>query len=174
MRPGVGDEHRLVQRLANNLWFRQTDYVRYERQDLVRRSALSTEEDSWSYLSPRLCALGQDAFDGAPAVVREIHQYLKKILNAKERVGATMLQLMQQISIMSLDLFDKMSEFDMGALEGGGLKNRCEWRCQKKNGNGSMRTCWLRRPNMKGPMRSSREWAWVGHRHLSAAATLGQ
>ena len=25
MRPGVGDEHRLVQRLAINLWFRQTD-----------------------------------------------------------------------------------------------------------------------------------------------------
>ena len=83
----MGDEHRLVQRLANNLWFRQTDYVRYEQEDLVRRSALSTEEDlkakalttkphtnPWLYLSPRLCAFGQDAFDGAPAVVREIHQ----------------------------------------------------------------------------------------------------
>ena len=30
MRPEVGDEHRLVQRLANNLWFWQTDYVREE------------------------------------------------------------------------------------------------------------------------------------------------
>ena len=104
MKPGVGDEHLLVQRLANNLWFRQTDYVREERGNLMRRNALSTKEDlkamalrtkphsnPWWYLSPRLCALGQDAFDGSPAVVREIHQYLKKILDAKEQ-GATVLQ----------------------------------------------------------------------------------
>ena len=41
----MGDEHQLVQQLANNLWFRQTDYVRDERVKLVRRNALSTEED---------------------------------------------------------------------------------------------------------------------------------
>ena len=28
MRPGKGDEHRLVQRLANNVWLRQTGYFR--------------------------------------------------------------------------------------------------------------------------------------------------
>ena len=79
----------------------------------MRRNALSTEEDlkamalrtkphtiPWLYLSHRLCALGQDAFDGAPSVVREIQQYLKKILDAKEQVGATILQLMQQINTM--------------------------------------------------------------------------
>ena len=41
----MGDEHRLVQRLANNLLLRQTDYSRNETGDLVRRNALSTEED---------------------------------------------------------------------------------------------------------------------------------
>ena len=84
----------------------------------MRRFALSTEEDIkamtlrtkphtnlWLYLSPRLCRLGPDAFDGAPAVVREIHQYLKKKLDAKEQAGATMLQLMQEINTMSLDRF---------------------------------------------------------------------
>ena len=45
LRPGVVDEHQLVQQLAINLWFRQTDYVRNQRGDLVRRNALSTEED---------------------------------------------------------------------------------------------------------------------------------
>ena len=66
MRPGVGDEHRLEQRLGNKSWFWQTDYVRDERGNLVRRKALSTEEDLkamalrtkpyanlWLYLSPR-------------------------------------------------------------------------------------------------------------------------
>ena len=116
MRPRVGDEHQIVQRLANNLWFRQTDYVRNETGDVVRRNALSTEDDlkamalrlylsPWLYLSPRLCALGQDAFGYAPAVVREIHQYLKKIMDVKEQKGATMLQLMQQINTMSSDRF---------------------------------------------------------------------
>ena len=92
MRP---DEHQLVQRLANNLWFRQTYYVRSERGDL---NALSTKEDLkamalrtkahtnlWLYQSPRLCALDQDAFDDAPVVVREIHRFLKKILTRKNR-----------------------------------------------------------------------------------------
>ena len=64
----------------------------------MRRNALSTEEDlkamalktkphtkTWLYLSTRLCALGQDAFDYAPAVVREIHQYLKTILDVKKQ-----------------------------------------------------------------------------------------
>ena len=45
MRPGVGDEHRLEQRLGNNSCFRQLDYVREERANLMRRNALSTEED---------------------------------------------------------------------------------------------------------------------------------
>ena len=85
LRPGLGDEHQLVQQLANRLWFRQTDYVRDERGNLVRRNSLSTEEDLkamalrtkphtnlWLYLPPRLCASGQDAFHHAPAVVREI------------------------------------------------------------------------------------------------------
>ena len=41
----MGDEPQLVQRLANNLWFRQTEYARNERGDVVRRNAISTEED---------------------------------------------------------------------------------------------------------------------------------
>ena len=119
MRPVVGDEYQLVQRLANNLWFRQTDYASDEKGNLARRNALSTEEDltamalrtkshtnPWLYLSPRLCALVYDAFDNAPAVVREIHQYLKRILDLRrEQTGATVLQLMQESNTMSLDWF---------------------------------------------------------------------
>ena len=45
MSAGVSDEHELVQRLANNLCFRQTDYVKVEIGTMVRRSTTSTEED---------------------------------------------------------------------------------------------------------------------------------
>ena len=112
----MGDENQLVQRLANNVWFRQTDYVRDERRNFVRRNALSTEEDLkamalrtkphtnlWLYLSPRLCALEQDASDHAPAVVREIHQYLRRILDVREQAEATMLGFMQEMNTMSSD-----------------------------------------------------------------------
>ena len=53
----------------------------------LKAMAVRTKPHSnpWWYLSPRLCGLRQDAFDGTPAVVREIHQYLKKILDAKEQ-----------------------------------------------------------------------------------------
>ena len=117
IRPKVSDEHELVQRLANNLWLRQTDYMRYEMGILVRRKATSTEVDLWAmalrmkphttpwlYLSPQLCTLGQDAFDDAPVVVREIHQNIKRILDVREEAGAAMLQLMQERN-MSLDQF---------------------------------------------------------------------
>ena len=76
----------------------RTDYVRDEGGNLVRRNTLSTEEDLkamalrtkphtnlWLYLSPRLCALGQDAFDHAPVVVREIHHYLQRILDVRDQ-----------------------------------------------------------------------------------------
>ena len=50
--------------------------------------------------------MGQDAFDNAPSVVKEIRQYLKKILDVREEAGATMatmLLLMQEVNTMSLD-----------------------------------------------------------------------
>ena len=94
----MGDEHQLVQQLASNLWFRHMDYVRDERGHLVRRSSLSIEEvlknmalkikphaNLWLYLSPRLCPLGKNAFDYAPAVVREIHQYLQRRYGSRQR-----------------------------------------------------------------------------------------
>ena len=92
--------------------------MRNETGHLVRRNALSTEEELKCmalrtkphtnprlYLSSRLCALGQEAFDYASAVVKDIHQYLKKTLDSKEQEGATMLQLMQRINTMFLDRF---------------------------------------------------------------------
>ena len=85
---------------------------------MVRKNALSTEEDLkamalrtktqtnlWLYLSPRLCALGQDAFDHALAVVREFQRTLRRTLDVREQTEATMLGFMQEIDTMSLNRF---------------------------------------------------------------------
>ena len=61
--------------------------------------------NAWLYLSPRLCTLGEDAFEHAPAVIKEIHTHLKNLFNERELAGGMMLQLMQDMDTMSLDKF---------------------------------------------------------------------
>ena len=61
--------------------------------------------NSWLYLSPSLCILREDAFEHAPSVIKEIHAYLKNLLNERELAGGMMLQLMQDVNTMSLDKF---------------------------------------------------------------------
>ena len=118
LRPGVDDDHLLVQQVANDLWFRQLDYAENEQGRTVRKSLTSAEEDlmalalrirphtnSWFYLSPRLCTLGEDEFEHAPAVIREIRAYLKNLFNERKLAGGMMLQLIQDVNTMSLDKF---------------------------------------------------------------------
>ena len=75
LRPGVDDDHWLVQQVVNDLWFRQVDYARNEQGMTVRRSLTSAEEDlmaltlrkkphtnSWLCLSPRVRTLGEKCF----------------------------------------------------------------------------------------------------------------
>ena len=52
--------------------------------DIIRRKAnlslaLRTKPhtNSWLYLSPRVGTLGEDAFEHTPALIKEIHEYLK-------------------------------------------------------------------------------------------------
>ena len=108
LRPGVDDDHLLVQQVANDLWFRQMEYARIEQGRTVRRNMTSAEEDlmalalrtelrtnAWLCLSARVCTLGEVAFEHAPAVIKEIHKYLKNLFNERELAGGMMLQLMQ-------------------------------------------------------------------------------
>ena len=118
LRPWVDDDPLLVQQVADDLWFRQMDHAENEQGRTVRKNMTSAEEDlmalalrtkphtnAWLYLSPRLCTLGEDGFEHAPAVLMEIHAYLKNLVNEKELAGGMMLQLMQDVNKMSLDKF---------------------------------------------------------------------
>ena len=68
LRPGVDNDHLLVQQVANDLWFRQMDHAENEQGRTVRKNMTSAEKDlmalalrtkphtnAWLYLSPRLC-----------------------------------------------------------------------------------------------------------------------
>ena len=88
------------------------------QETMVRRNLKSSEEDlmalalrtkphtnSCLYLSPRVCTLGEEPFEHAPVVIKEIHGYLKKLLNERELAGVKMLQLMKDVNTMSLESF---------------------------------------------------------------------
>ena len=115
MRPGVDDDHLLGQQVADDLWFRQMDHAENEQGRTARKNMTSEEKDlmalflrtkphtnAWLYLSPRLCTLGVDALEHAPAIIKEIHAYLKNLFNERELAGM-MLKLMQDVNTMSLD-----------------------------------------------------------------------
>ena len=116
LRPGVDDDHLLVQQVANDLWFRQMDYARNEQGRTVRRNMTSAEEEimalalmtkphtnAWLCLLPRECTFGEDVFEQATAVVKEINAYLKNVFDKRELAGGMMLKLMQDVNTMSLD-----------------------------------------------------------------------
>ena len=118
LRPGTDENHVLVHQMANDLWFRQINYVTNAQERIDRRNLTSLEEDlmalalrtkphtnSWLYLSPRLCILGENAFEHSPAVIKEIHVHLKNLLIERELPGGKMLQLRQDVNTMSLDKF---------------------------------------------------------------------
>ena len=118
LRRRVDDDHLLVKQVADDLWLRQMEYAENEQRRTVRKSMTSAEEDlmalalrtkprtnSWLCLLPRLCTLGEDAFEHAPAVIEAVHDYLKNLLNERELAGGMMLPLMQDVNTMSLDKF---------------------------------------------------------------------
>ena len=111
----MNDDHVLVQQVANDLWT-SCDYERNAQESMIRRSSTSSEEDLMAlalrtkpqinaWLSPRVCTLREDIFESALTVIVEIHVYLKDLLNEREQAGYMMLQLMQDVNIMSLDKF---------------------------------------------------------------------
>ena len=53
LRPGVDDDHLLVQQVTDDLWFRQMDHVENEKGRTVRKNMTSAEED---LMAMALCA----------------------------------------------------------------------------------------------------------------------
>ena len=118
LKPGVDDDHLLVQQVSNDPFFRRVDYARNAQGRMVRRNLTSAEEylmalalrtkphtNSWLCLSPRVCTLGEDAFEHAPTVIKEMQGYLKNLFNKRELAGGMMLQFMQDVNTLSLDRF---------------------------------------------------------------------
>ena len=64
LKPGIGDDHRVIVAMSNNLWFRGMEIkeeTRAQLEALVLRT--KPEANQWLHLTPRIAALGADAFE---------------------------------------------------------------------------------------------------------------
>ena len=84
---------------ASDRWFRE--YEKNAKESMVKLNLKCSEEDlmalafrrklhtnGWLYLSARLCALGEDAFEYAPAVIREVQNTWKPYSTKEIRLEA--------------------------------------------------------------------------------------
>ena len=118
LRPGVDDDHLLVQQVTDDLWFRQMDHAEIEQGRTVRKNMTSAEEDLMSMalrtkpaqqlmvlLVTKTVYLGRGRVRACAGSDQEIHAYLKNLFDAWELAGGMMLKLMQDENTMSLDKF---------------------------------------------------------------------
>ena len=81
LKPGIDNDHRVIVALSNDLWFRGME-VKEQRE--IRKNSKETrahleamvlrtkpEANQWLHLTPRVAALGADAFECGPVMIRK-------------------------------------------------------------------------------------------------------
>ena len=83
LKPLIDDDHRVIVAISIDLWFRGMDIkeegerrnnskdTRAHLEAMVLRT--KPEANQWLYLTPRVAALGADAFEQGPVMIRKIH-----------------------------------------------------------------------------------------------------
>ena len=83
IRPGIENDHRVKEAIANDFWFRVIEINEEgerrknskETRAHLEAMVLSTKPDAnkWLQLTPRIAALGTDAFERGPVMIKKIH-----------------------------------------------------------------------------------------------------
>ena len=94
LKPGIGDDQRVIVAMSNDLWFRGMEATgareirKNSQETTVHLGALvlrtKPEANQWLHLTPRVAALGADAFEQGPVMIKKIHAYLLKEVNLAE------------------------------------------------------------------------------------------
>ena len=114
LKPGIDDNHRVIVAMSNDLWFRGMEVkeegerrknskkTRAHLEAMVLRT--KPEANQWLHLIPRVAALGADAFERGPVMIKKIHAYLVKQFNLAKNAQ------------------EKSAEFEICRLRGTALK----------------------------------------------------
>ena len=115
LKPGIDDDHRVIVAMSNNLWFRGMDIkeegergknskdTRAHLEAMVLRT--KPEANQWLHLPPRVAALGADAFEQGPVMIRKIHAYLLKELNMAENAEEKAAEFINRVCQVTLETF---------------------------------------------------------------------
>ena len=93
-KPGIGDDHRVIIALSNDLWFRGMEATGEKGR---RKNSQET--------SPRVAALGADAFEQGPVMIKKIHTNLLKEVNLAENSGEKTAEFVNRMCQITLETF---------------------------------------------------------------------
>ena len=115
LKPGIDDDHRVVTAMSNDLWFRAKEVTgesarRKNSQETtahLEAMVLRTkpEANQWLHLSPRVAALGADAFEQGPIMMKKIHAYLLKEVNLAENAEEKTAEFVNRMCQITLETF---------------------------------------------------------------------
>ena len=115
LKPGIDDDHRVIVAMSNDLWFRGME-IKEEgerrKNSKETRAHLETmvirtkpEAIKWLHLTPRITALGADAFERGPVMIRKIHAYLVKEVNLDKNAEEKSAEIVNRVCQVTLVAF---------------------------------------------------------------------
>ena len=115
LKPGIDDDHRVSVAMSHDLWFRGKDIKEEEER---RKNSKDTrahleamvlrtkpEANQWLHLTPRVAALGANAFEQGPMMIRKIHAYLVKEVNLAENGEEKATEFVNRVCQVTLETF---------------------------------------------------------------------
>ena len=115
LRPGIDDDHRVIVAMSNDLWFRgmevkeegerrkNSEETRAHLEAMVLRT--KPEANKWLHLTPRIAALGRDAFERRSVMIKKIHAYLVKEVNLAKNAEEKSAEFVSRVCQVTLEAF---------------------------------------------------------------------
>ena len=115
LKPGIDDDHQVIVAMSNGLLFRGMDIkeggerrknskdTRAHLEAMVLRT--KPEANQWLHLAPRVAALGADAFQQGPVMIRKIHAYLVKEVNLVANAEEKAVEFVNRLCQVTLETF---------------------------------------------------------------------
>ena len=115
LKPGIDDDHRVIVAMSNDLWFRgmevkeEGERIKYSKETRTHLEAMvfrtKPEANQWLHLTPRVAALGENAFEQGQVMIRKIHAYLVKEVNLAENAEDKSAEFENRVCRVTLEAF---------------------------------------------------------------------
>ena len=115
LKPGIDDYHRVIVAMSNDLWFRGMELKEEgerRKNSMENRAHLEAmvlrtkpEANKWLHLTSRIAALGANAFEGGPVMIRKIHAYLVKEVDLAKNAEEKSAEFVNRVCQVTLEAF---------------------------------------------------------------------